>query len=76
MKKKLLSFLSLMVIAIFAFAATKGLQKADDAETFKVGISEGIKNAQSRLTSLPLQQVKKSPLPLPPMLVTSWCLTP
>ena len=44
MKKKLLSFLSLMVIAIFAFAATKGLQKADDAETFKVGISEGIKN--------------------------------
>jgi hypothetical protein len=44
MKKKLLSFLSLMVIAIFAFAATKGLQKADDADTFKVGISEGIKN--------------------------------
>ena len=31
MKKKLLSFLSLMVIAIFAFAATKGLQKADAA---------------------------------------------
>ena len=44
MKKILLSFLSLTVIAIFAFAATKGLQKADDAETFKVGISEGIKN--------------------------------
>ena len=44
MKKKLLSFLSLMVIAIFAFATTKGLQGADDAETFKVGISEGIKN--------------------------------
>lgn len=33
-----------MVIAIFAFATTKGLQGADDAETFKVGISEGIKN--------------------------------
>ena len=44
MKKTLLSFLSLTVIAIFAFAATKGLQKADDAETFKVGISEDIKN--------------------------------
>lgn len=44
MKKILLSFLSLTVIAIFAFATTKGLQKADDAETFNVGISEGIKN--------------------------------
>ena len=44
MKKKLLSFLSLMVIAIFAFAATKGLQKADDADVYSVMEKTGIAN--------------------------------